>query len=564
MKGFNISQFQTVMNLRRLTLILAIAMVAGFALNATPIHAAENCDVRVINPCTVTLDPPDDINPVGTDHTVTVVVMNEGQLSPNKTLDSIGILSGSINEGVIGTCSNVDTNGNCATDGAGEVSFTYTSNGLPGTDTIEACATFDGLDVPFIGDTQVCGEAQKEWVLAGNPSIGIEKYTLVVPSQIGGDLCDTFGKPQLLTMMYTGDMNQTSNSQDSSKVTVTGVTNDTSPVNILASDKGTPTDSKAKVYFSGIVNLNDSFDINSLNVGDNELRSNTYVHVLDGSILLQTVNFHTSCSQPLVLGDQFGSAKLISLTDKDGNGASLPSGSPGLGEDADTTTGPSANVGDAIVWSYVATNTGDVPLVDVTVTDDQGVAVSCPQTTLAVGESMTCTANGIAVAGQYANVGTATGDHNGTTVMDTDPSHYIVIAPPINVCDGGKPQVLTMAYVGGSVISNSQEGKAKIEFDAPLGSEEPVRIIANDKSNPFDNKAKVWFDSLTANINLNDTFDIDATNAGATKLKSATRVHILDGNNVLLQTVNFHTSCSKVLNLDDVFGGVQLKGFIAK
>ncbi|MFW6195121.1 MAG: DUF7507 domain-containing protein, partial [Chloroflexota bacterium] len=60
------------------------------------------------------------------------------------------------------------------------------------------------------------------------------------------------------------------------------------------------------------------------------------------------------------------------------------------GEDADEPTGPEIAVGDPVNWTYVVTNTGDVALTDVSVTDDQGVAVNCPQDTLAVGESMTC------------------------------------------------------------------------------------------------------------------------------------------------------------------------------
>jgi uncharacterized repeat protein (TIGR01451 family) len=38
---------------------------------------------------------------------------------------------------------------------------------------------------------------------------------------------------------------------------------------------------------------------------------------------------------------------------------------------------------------------------------------------------MTCTGQGIAQTGGYVNIGTATGQHNGTTVEDEDPSHYV-------------------------------------------------------------------------------------------------------------------------------------------
>jgi hypothetical protein len=94
------------------------------------------------------------------------------------------------------------------------------------------------------------------------------------------------------------------------------------------------------------------------------------------------------------------------------------------GEDADLPPGPSLTVGDAVTWTYLVTNTGNVALTDVSVSDDQGVAVTCPKTALEAGESMTCVAEGLAEAGQYANLGTATGDGGGTTVSDTDPSHY--------------------------------------------------------------------------------------------------------------------------------------------
>ncbi len=92
------------------------------------------------------------------------------------------------------------------------------------------------------------------------------------------------------------------------------------------------------------------------------------------------------------------------------------------GEDADTPTGPQIPVGGAVTWTYVVTNTGSVPLSNVTVSDDKGVFVTCPKDTLAAGEVMTCTANGTAVAGQYANVGSVTGTPpTGPNVTAADP-----------------------------------------------------------------------------------------------------------------------------------------------
>ena len=81
-------------------------------------------------------------------------------------------------------------------------------------------------------------------------------------------------------------------------------------------------------------------------------------------------------------------------------------------------------MGDPVAWTYVVTNTGNVTLA-VVVSDDQGVSVSCPETSLAPADDMTCNAIGVAVAGQYANIGTADGTPDvGAPVQATDPSHY--------------------------------------------------------------------------------------------------------------------------------------------
>jgi hypothetical protein len=104
------------------------------------------------------------------------------------------------------------------------------------------------------------------------------------------------------------------------------------------------------------------------------------------------------------------------------------------GLDADTPPGPSIAVGAPVLWTYVVTNTGDTALTAVSITDDKGMAVTCPQAELAPGESMTCTAAGTAVAGQYANTGTAKGTPSvGPDVTASDPSHYLGYQPLISL-----------------------------------------------------------------------------------------------------------------------------------
>jgi uncharacterized repeat protein (TIGR01451 family) len=108
------------------------------------------------------------------------------------------------------------------------------------------------------------------------------------------------------------------------------------------------------------------------------------------------------------------------------------------GEDADNAPGPVISVGDAVLWEYMVSNSGEVALTDVTVTDsDPTLVVSCPLTELAPGESMVCTATGFAVAGQYSNQGIASGIlPNGTVVIDSNMSHYFGQSSPPSGAEG--------------------------------------------------------------------------------------------------------------------------------
>ena len=98
------------------------------------------------------------------------------------------------------------------------------------------------------------------------------------------------------------------------------------------------------------------------------------------------------------------------------------------GYDADEPTGPILNVGDEVTWSYVVTNTGNVPLTSVYVVDDVIGVVAGP-INLGLGESQTSTKTGTAELGQYSNIATANGTYDGTEVYDDDPSHYFGSAP---------------------------------------------------------------------------------------------------------------------------------------
>jgi uncharacterized repeat protein (TIGR01451 family) len=110
------------------------------------------------------------------------------------------------------------------------------------------------------------------------------------------------------------------------------------------------------------------------------------------------------------------------------------------GQDANEAPGPTVAVGSAVTWTYVVTNTGSVSLTNVIVRDDRNVTVTCPATTVAVGQSMTCTGSGVATAGQYRNVGSVTASSSAGQVTDTDASHYFgqaTTTPTVPTAPGG-------------------------------------------------------------------------------------------------------------------------------
>ncbi|MGO4956624.1 DUF7507 domain-containing protein [Luteococcus sp. Sow4_B9] len=81
------------------------------------------------------------------------------------------------------------------------------------------------------------------------------------------------------------------------------------------------------------------------------------------------------------------------------------------GDDAQTAPGVAVEAGSQMEITYLVTNTGQTDLTDVKVTDDKVTDITCPSTTLKVGEKMTCTAKLVApkVGEQHTNVGTVIG-----------------------------------------------------------------------------------------------------------------------------------------------------------
>lgn len=73
------------------------------------------------------------------------------------------------------------------------------------------------------------------------------------------------------------------------------------------------------LFFSGSVDFGAAFTAAAATAGDSDFGSDIYVHLFnsDGAPL-QTIKIHTSCSAPIVIGDQFGSVSLTGAVLVDG------------------------------------------------------------------------------------------------------------------------------------------------------------------------------------------------------------------------------------------------------
>lgn len=123
-------------------------------------------------------------------------------------------------------------------------------------------------------------------------------------------ICPT--KPRQLEYTYVGAACSDSNYvQDPASVTCSGDAMYADPVHIVVSKANKPGD----VYFNGIVALGQSFVEDGASFAGGKVAPNTRIQIYDlmGN-LLQDTSFHTSCSQPLEVGDQFGASIITGFT----------------------------------------------------------------------------------------------------------------------------------------------------------------------------------------------------------------------------------------------------------
>jgi len=210
-----------------------------------------------------------------------------------------------------------------------------------------------------------------EWILAGmvdsqssfncfgtDPSGDpVSECEVTLPSQVA---CD--GKLKALVLKYMGgDCSNTTNWQDG-KFTCAGDAGLNEPVRIvITKDVAELT----VVPADESIMIGDEFTI----VANTELRADTQFDIVQGGALLQSLKIHTSCSQPLSLGDRFGSVQVVAMDLKDGDYLSS---------------------GAHVEYDYVIENTGPVEVKNITVVDSIfGVVPGSPIVSLLPGERVT-------------------------------------------------------------------------------------------------------------------------------------------------------------------------------
>lgn len=343
----------------------------------------------------------------------------------------------------------------------------------------------------------------------------------VIPAPRGS--CD--GKPQLLQLLYTGQpCSESRHSQDSDKARCWDHGTLTESVYVRATTESDPNDTGGDIWFEGTVELGEVFELTAANAGEDKLGSNTYIHVFasNGGALLQRIQFHTSCSQPLNLTDQFGSMLVVGMDTKDGPLQTYPE----------------------VEFIYTVTNTGTAPITDLVLSDWNG-PIAGVDPNLGVGESFELTVSTVLFE-SLTNLVRASAGNGACEAEDT--VTVVVEEPPTDCCANGRPNVLVFEYTGDDCsASNHQQGsKAGCWDQAPLL--DSVYIIAKNKD-----RNRILFEGWVVK---GGTFEVKAD---GDKFDSEIGIWVKDGpGGNTLQDIKIHTSCSVPLFTGDQFGSAKL------
>ncbi len=301
--------------------------------------------------------------------------------------------------------------------------------------------------------------------------------------------------------------------------------------------------------------------------------------------MLQSIEkYHLSCSQPITPGDVLGSVTLTGYMGKDGS-VSLPD--PTF-EDADTpATAPDAVIGTTVEFRYEVTNNGDTGLTDINVTDDKLAGLELVEqgngdNILDPGEQWIYAASENATEGLQTNKATVTANADSGELMDMDLANYVGIempAPVGDVCDiYGKVEALTFKYEPSTdVLTGQKSDKADILDHFGGDSDGTSFVLVTKKDDAEDALKKEYlqkrsegkdFDKIffAGDVAVGEHFKADET---FKDFSSKIFIHFYDDSNLsdgleLLQTIEYHTSCSQPMAIGDVIGNATLAEYFGE
>ena len=193
------------------------------------------------------------------------------------------------------------------------------------------------------------------------------------------------------------------------------------PVYTLYTVKNTGNVPLANIQVTGVVGLTPDCDGNGSNIIANlPVGASWNCSVLGTAVIDLQANLGQAESVypglPLVADEDpshyFGAKPGLDLQVCTG-GEALAACSEGSDGDHDSLPGAILLEDEPVVYTYTATNTGNVPINNVSVTDNSGLPVDCGNFdgTLGVDESVTCTAEELTVQGPHESAGQADADY---------------------------------------------------------------------------------------------------------------------------------------------------------
>ena len=172
-------------------------------------------------------------------------------------------------------------------------------------------------------------------------------------------------------------------------------------------------------------------ELTAANAGVDELGQETVIEVFnENEELIEQVSFYTSCSQPLNLGDRFGSFEVFGM---------------------DTTEGGISSLGAEVIYTYNVTNNGPVTLNGVTVIDDYfGEVPGSPIESIGSGQTVTLMLTAV-LSEETTNTVTVTGLYGDYIVCEAEATATITEAVPQAEACTTKISAMLLEYTGPAI-----------------------------------------------------------------------------------------------------------------